>query len=526
MKPEREIHLRPELELTGASQDTPIWRLYGLLILASLVWLFTWYGETTLSTLAIWQRSDTYAHGFLIFPISAYLIWTRRHELLTLQPQPSVFGLMTLIGLGFAWMLADSAEVLVASQYALVAMVPTLVWAILGYRVVLALLFPLLFLLFAVPVGEFLLPPLMNFTADFTVAALRITGIPVFREGNFFTVPSGSWSVVEACSGLRYLIASLTLGCLFAYLTYRSVWRRMAFIAFSIVVPIIANGLRAYMIVMIGHLSNNKLATGVDHVIYGWVFFGFVMMLLFWIGSRWREPDESISRKDVKSHGGHTSSSAHPGRIATFAVASALIVAVWPTYARHLDMLPANAAPIVLTSPVTSPQWQTSNYVTTDWQPLFLTAQGQLKQAYSKNGKNVELLIKYYRNQRQDAELINSGNQLTNTHHATWGLISNDSSELQVGDRLLSIGEAKLRSPRSKLLVWTWYWVGGNYTDNVYLAKIYQAKAKLLNQGDDAAAIFIYSTYDDIPDATRTLLSDFLSDMFLAIDDTLARAKR
>ena len=526
MKPEREIHLRPELASSGVSRNTPVWRLCGLLILASVIWLFTWYGETTLSTIAIWQRSDTYAHGFLIFPISAYLIWTRRNELLALPPQPSVLGLVALIGLGFIWLLAQSAEVLVVSQYALVAMVPALVWAILGYRVGFALLFPLLFLLFAVPVGEFLLPPLMNFTADFTVAALRITGIPVFREGNFFTVPSGSWSVVEACSGLRYLIASLTLGCLFAYLTYRSVWRRIAFIAFSIVVPIIANGFRAYMIVMIGHLSNNRLATGVDHVIYGWVFFGFVMMLLFWIGSRWREPDESISDKEAESRRLQGSASVPLGKIAAFATASALIAAVWPTYARYLDMLPANSTPINLTSPSASPPWLATGHTITDWQPLFLTAPGQLKQAFSKDGKSVELLIKYYRNQHQDAELINSNNQLTSTRHATWGLISNDSSEVRVGDRSLSFVEAKLRSPRSKLLVWTWYWVGDHYTDNIYLAKIYQAKAKFLNQGDDAAAIFIYSSYDDTPDNMRALLSDFLNSMFPAIDNTLAQAKR
>ena len=72
-------------------------------------------------------------------------------------------------------------------------------------------------------------------------------------------------------------------------------WRRLVFIALSIIVPIIANGIRAYLIVMIGHLSNNRLATGVDHVIYGWVFFGFVMMLLFWIGSQWREPDAAAN---------------------------------------------------------------------------------------------------------------------------------------------------------------------------------------------------------------------------------------
>ena len=57
----------------------------------------------------------------------------------------------------------------------------------------------------------------------------------------------------------------------------------------AIVVPVVANWLRAYMIVMLGHLSNNTIAVGVDHLVYGWVFFGIVIMLMFWIGARWAE---------------------------------------------------------------------------------------------------------------------------------------------------------------------------------------------------------------------------------------------
>ena len=89
-----------------------------------------------------------------------------------------------------------------------------LVWAILGNQAVSALAFPLFFLLFAVPFGEFLLPALMEQTADVLIFALRLTGIPVYREGQFFTLPSGSWSVVEACSGLRSLTALISLGVL------------------------------------------------------------------------------------------------------------------------------------------------------------------------------------------------------------------------------------------------------------------------------------------------------------------------
>ena len=260
------------------------------LVLSAIFWLLAWYGDTAQSMVAIWQRSETFAHGFLIVPISAWMIWRRRHDLAALDLRPNFLVLPLLALVGFGWLLGELAGAGVVQQYALVLMIPLLVWTILGNAVVRALAFPLFFLLFAVPFGEFLLPPLMEYTADFTVFALRLTGIPVYREGLFFTLPSGSWSVVEACSGLRYLIASLTLGCLYAYLTYRSFGAaRDLHCRFSVIVPIVANWLRAYMIVMIGHLSGMKYAVGIDHLIYGWLFFGVVMLILFWVGSFWRE---------------------------------------------------------------------------------------------------------------------------------------------------------------------------------------------------------------------------------------------
>ena len=83
-------------------------------------------------------------------------------------------------------------------------------------------------------------------------STIRRTGIPVYREGLYFMLPSGNWSVVEACSGVRYIIASITLGVLYAYLTYRSAWRRVLFVLVSALVPVLANTGRAYIIVMPG----------------------------------------------------------------------------------------------------------------------------------------------------------------------------------------------------------------------------------------------------------------------------------
>jgi exosortase A len=229
--------LGPELALRRQSQGwSKPGRYAAALTIGAIFWLLAWYSATAQSIVSIWERSETFAHGFLIVPISVWMIWRRRHELAGLELRPDFRGLPVLAVTGFGWLLGYLAGAGIVQQYAMVLMIPLLVWTILGTKVVQAFTFPLFFLLFAVPFGEFLIPTMIDYTADFTILALRLTGLPVYREGNFFMVPSGTWSVVEACSGVRYLIASLTLGCLYAYLTYRSLARRAVFIAFSVIV--------------------------------------------------------------------------------------------------------------------------------------------------------------------------------------------------------------------------------------------------------------------------------------------------
>jgi exosortase A len=246
---------------------SPGWPFLVVLMATAFFWLLAWYGDTLRSMIETWVHSETFAHGFLIVPISLWMIWRKRHVIAALNPQPNFWMLLPLAFLGFCWLLGSLAAVVVVQQYCLVLMILFLAATLLGNQIVKELAFPLLFLLFAVPFGEFMLPALMESTADVAIFALRLSGIPVYREGLFFTIPSGNWSVVEACSGLRYLIASITLGFLYAYLTYRSFKRRAAFLLMSISVPLVANWLRAYMIVMIGHLSSMKLATGVDRIV-------------------------------------------------------------------------------------------------------------------------------------------------------------------------------------------------------------------------------------------------------------------
>lgn len=495
----------------SSGEQTPVWRspvvLAGLLVLAVLAL----YWQTVLSMEAIWSRSETFTHGYLIAPISLFLIWQRRKILAAIAPTPDPWGLPVLVLIGVVWLLAHYASVMVIEQLAMVAMIAATVWTVLGRRMFWAMLFPLAFLFFAVPVGEELIPPLMDFTANFTVAALQLSGIPVYREGLFFEIPSGRWSVVEGCSGVRYLIASVTLGCLYAYLTYRSPLRRTVFVLLSIIVPIIANGLRAYMIVMIAHLSDMKLALGVDHFIYGWVFFGLVMLLLFWAGSFWRE--DHLEPTGPSAAGANTVAAS--GRRSTLAVAGAvfLLLAVWPALGYVSAARDVAVTNIHLAIPSPAAGWQAGDPLT-EWRPRYSGTDASVQQSYAREGKQAMVYLAYYRHQRQGAELINSQNVLVKQKDPVWRQVADGPREIAVNGKRIQVREGKLRSGQQDLLVWHWYWMDGVYTTNHYLAKFWEAKAKLFGETGDAAAIIVVAEIGEQgPDAAAAVLNEFVVGM-------------
>ena len=255
-------------------------------------------GQRPVSMVDTWWRSATYQHCFFVIPIFMWLVWGQRDRLAATPAAPYWPGLLLASGCGLIWLTGVLAVTNAISQLALVGMTVVAVLTVFGLAWAKVLWFPLLFLFFAVPFGDALVPTMTNWTADFTVAALRATGVPIFREGNHFVIPSGSWSVVEACSGIKFLIASLMVGTLYAWLMYRSLARRVAFMLASIAVPFVANWLRAYLTVLIAHLTNNRWMLGIDHLLFGWILFAAALLALFWFGMRWREDDSGQAGGD------------------------------------------------------------------------------------------------------------------------------------------------------------------------------------------------------------------------------------
>ncbi|NTS75954.1 exosortase A [Catenovulum sp. SM1970] len=244
--------------------------------------------QTLLSAAEIWAVSEIFNHCFLVVPGSLYLIYRKRDQLINAQLAPNLWVLVLLVPLIFVQVFGAIGQIQLFTHFALFASLPLIIVACIGFRAALVIPFPLFFMLLAIPVGEQLIPWLQAITADMAVFLLHLTQIPVYRNGLYIDIPSGKFLVAEACSGISFFISSIAFGSLYAHLSYQTNKAKILFFIFAAAVPIFANALRVYGIIMIAHWSDMKYAVGADHLIYGWFFYALVLIIIFLVGERFR----------------------------------------------------------------------------------------------------------------------------------------------------------------------------------------------------------------------------------------------
>jgi exosortase A len=304
------------------------------------------FHEEVISAVSVWYDSTAYSHCFFVIPIAAYLAWDRRHALAGVPIQPQPAAALLALPLGLAWLVAERLGIMEGRQLVAMTLVQVLFLTVLGWRMFRALAAPLFYLYFLVPFGAFATPKLQDFTANFIYAGLDFLRIPYTADGYLIEIPEGRFYVAEACAGLRFLIASIAFGTLYACLIYRSFLRRALFMAASIIIPVIANGFRALGIVVLGHLLGSAQAAAADHILYGWLFFSIVILLLILAGLPFREDTrESVATEPVGAPPPPA-----PRRLLIAGTAAALLAMAGPAASAWLERSAATA--IALPAPV------------------------------------------------------------------------------------------------------------------------------------------------------------------------------
>ncbi|MEM9501901.1 MAG: exosortase A [Pseudomonadota bacterium] len=292
MPPETTLHEFRRSSLIGRLSET--WRKSLGMVMAAVLGLMILAAREWSEMAHQWWNIDTYNHILLVPFIVGWLVAMKTGELSKVDPKPWLPGL-ALFAAGLSlWFTGRATDINLLAHAGAVGAVQGAVVSILGLRVSLLLALPLCFLAFLVPFGDEIIPPLQMITAEIAIALTLWSGIPAVVDGIYIDTPVGLFVVAEACSGVKFLIAMVTLAALVCFTRFESWIKRAVFLAAAIIVPILANGVRAWGTIYIAQSQGVEFAAGFDHIFYGWIFFAIVVALV--LAGAWRyferEPEE------------------------------------------------------------------------------------------------------------------------------------------------------------------------------------------------------------------------------------------
>lgn len=478
---------------------TTVWRSHLALLGGAIALILLLFFRDAIDMATIWWTSSTFTHCLFILPLVGWLIWQRRGEVARLTPCVWAPGLALVAMAGFGWILGEAAGVSLIRHASLVFMIQMSAITLLGPSVARGLMFPLFYLFFLVPFGEELVPPLQTITAKLCMIFLGWAGIPAHIEGVFISTPTGYFEVAEACAGVKFLVAMVAYGALAANVCFRKWARRIAFMALVLVVPILANGIRAYGTIHISALTSNDFAAGFDHIIYGWFFFALVMVIV--MGIAWKFFDRGIDDPWLDA-----TTSTVPAQPIRWAIPAGLVALVmmpllWQFTQNTLGHVP-------MPNQIALPEvagWQRADPAVDDWKPRFDGADHQLQGDYvNAKGDRVTLAVAVYAWQGDGKEIIGYAQGAADPDsHWSW---TNDTPPPPNGkaERIFAPGLARE--------VASFYVTGAMITGRAQIVKLATLKSRLLG-GDQAAVALLVSAQDRRGFASRPQINAFLAAM-------------
>jgi exosortase A len=441
-----------------------------------------------------WWNSSTYGHCLFIVPLVAWLVWQRRKEVANVEPRPWLPGLAILALAAFGWLTGEAAGVSVIRHAALIGMVQATVLTVLGPAVVRALLFPLFYLVFLIPVGDEIVPAMQTLTAKMSMGLLDFANVPAKLDGVFITTPTGWFEVAEACAGVKFLVAMIAYGALVAHVCFKDWRRRSLFMALCLVAPIIANGVRAFGTIYAAHLTSVEAATGLDHIIYGWFFFAFVMLVV--MGVSWPFFDRRIGDKWLDETPVAVGKVRSAYATSAAAIGMVMIALLWDGVLTTAGRHPLPYAVALPDIPGWTRDPRVGGY---PWTPRFDGADHKLLGRYRNDkGDKVDLAIALYGWQAEGRKIVGFAQGAIDPD-TSWSWSANTAPPAG-GKAMRMLAPGKIE--REAL---TFYVLGSGVTGDPMTVKLRTLKGRLLG-GDQSAAVVIVSAEGN----KRGAIDDFL----------------
>ncbi|MES2571182.1 MAG: exosortase/archaeosortase family protein [Verrucomicrobiota bacterium] len=274
----------------------PLGAFLWALLLAGFVYFFGYHKvfinglqSTSEWAWSAWNPENNQEHSVVILPISIFLIWYHRDKLLAAPKQPSNAGLW-LVFAGIACFLVGARALQPRlAIFALPLLILGGIWFLWGRHVARICLFPCAFLLFMIPIGglvqgtvtlQLLVSSVCNALAGWIGVKIEASGTTIRSlDGSF------NFEIAEGCSGIRSLMAMITLTALYVHFTQREIWKKVVVFGGSIVFAVIGNIGRIFTVILVARFISPKLAGGLYHDYSGFIFFPIAVAAMVSFGN-------------------------------------------------------------------------------------------------------------------------------------------------------------------------------------------------------------------------------------------------
>lgn len=459
-------------------------------LLAAIFW------RETAGAVRVWIDSPTFNHGFLIIPISLFMMWERRAAPPQATHQPIPLAALLLLPLSFAWLLASFMAILELQQFIVLTMLQVVLLSVMGWPTYRKYMAPFLYLYFLVPSGAEFVPQLQQVTAKLAVFGLHLIGIPVFSDGAIIEIPAGSFAVAEACAGLRFLVAAVAFGVFYATQIYRSIWRRLVFIALSIAIPILANGLRVLGLIAAAQWLGSPTAALADHLLYGWIFFSLVLVALVFVGRAFSDIDAVDDAPSQK----HAIAAVDARRLAGTVVLCCALAGSFPVAALFLNG--GSPLPLPAAAPAVYPAWR-QIFSDSGWQPVVVDPSKTFAASFRSGDDTVYRFVALY-DGANSSNLLRSENRVADEH--AWKFNSNHVERVRIADEDLPVSVTQIGDGINHLTVWSFYDVDGEAKTSTLSIKFGQLRERLF--GTRCLSAFVaLATPNDNPSGLARFLT-------------------
>jgi len=504
-----------------------------------------------------WIGSEDYSHGMFVPLISLFLIWQARHRIAEAGIENSWWGLAVISAGLFLYWIGEFATLYVLQHVSLWMVIVGLVIALMGVRGARAIVFPLSYLLTSIPLPVFLYASLSSqlqlWSSALGVGYLQLVGVTAFREGNVIDLGPIQLQVVEACSGIRYLLPLTSLALLCAYLFKDRMWKRVVLVLSSIPISVLVNGFRIGMIGMLVEWYGQGAAEGFYHLFEGWVLFMASLGLLIlemWVLSKigtMGDRSSFLSRftwTDSNLQGGTRLDVRGPRSEAPISVSTSNLQ---PQASNRLFLGPAYLCSVALLIPVTfastlmvereevpPPRAMFIDFPMKldGWLGTSLTLEKQYIDVLRFDdyvladyrfgvGQSVNLYAAYYRSQRKGQSAHSPQSCLPG---GGWEISSFNSMDLPARSgmvRSLHVNRALIQKDSQKQIVLYWFKQRDRILNNEYLVKFYLFWDALSRGRTDGALVRITSLVG--PGETEDIVDQRLLRFVSTIEPELAR---